>query len=255
MKKFLYSILAALLICQLCACAKKLPDLDAKYYPQCYYPVKQLNEEERHNPEAKSGMTGALLGAIGGAIIAGITSGSIRSAAIGAVAGGVAGAVTGSLSAYLNKIDNQDKRLEEYGKYLDKNIKNWNIQRASVERSVQCYLAQTDKLKQDYDNGRLIAPAVRERAEEIHAGLVNVSLYWQRSTENMNAAIDEGEKYFEDESNPDKIDPYIIPQSQKSLHAKNEEKHRGVKENNDRTNIMLKDAENAVNTLLRETGA
>lgn len=256
MSRIFVLFLAVALIFGAAGCAKNKPTFNAKYYPECYDPIEKLCKDQSYNEEVKGAATGALLGALGGAIVGGITSGSWRGAAIGAAAGGVAGAVTGFFAAHLNKIENQNKRLEEYQRLLGEKSDGWDIERATVERSLQCYVRQAELLKNQYKAGQISKAAMLERLREIQAGIQYVNTYWASAESRIDDTLADGDKFLAEEDQ--KVQKEAIAnraKSQKAVAAarkKSQTKASDVRKKNRQTKKMGDDADAMVAALIKE---
>lgn len=175
---------------------KQTPTFTAKYYPQCYDPIDKLCKDQSNSREIGGAAAGAAIGALAGAGIGFLTTGKWQGAVAGAVAGGVAGGVAGFWKARLDKIQDQNERLAEYQRALGEQSAGWDLERATVEKSYQCYLEQIDLLKQAYKAKQITREAFLERANEIKAGVNYINTYWADAQSRMDETLVSGEKYL-----------------------------------------------------------
>lgn len=175
---------------------KQTPTFNAKYYPQCYDPIDKLCKDQSHSKEIGGAAAGAAIGAIAGAGIGFLATGKWQGAVAGAVAGGVVGGVAGFWKARLDKIQDQNERLAEYQRALGEQSAGWDLERATVEKSYQCYLEQIDLLKKAYKAKEITREAFLERAAEIKAGVNYINTYWADAQSRMDETLVSGEKYL-----------------------------------------------------------
>lgn len=200
MSKLSGCLLVLTLALALVGCAgKQTPTFNAKYYPECYDPIEKLCKDQSNEQETRGAVVGAAIGAIGGALIGGLATGRWEGAAAGALAGGVAGGVAGYWKAHLDKIQDQNERLEQYQAMLGEQSKGWDIERATVERAYQCYSEQIDLLKKAYQKKEISREAFIERANEIEAGVNYINTYWADAQHRMDETLVSGEKYLQEQ--------------------------------------------------------
>lgn len=177
----------------------KVPQIEAKYYPECYDPIAKLCKDEDNSDEIKSAAVGGVIGAIGGALIGGLASKDKKGALIGAAVGAVAGAATGFFKARLDKINDRDQRLAEYQKILGDVSSQWDLRKSSVEVALDCYDKQITVLENLVRDKKISEKEFLERMNEIKQGLDNIKTYWADATTNVNADLADGEKFLEEE--------------------------------------------------------
>lgn len=182
-----------------CGMKQNVATIDAKYYPECYDPIAKLCKDQDNTKELKGAATGALVGALGGALVGGLASKDWKGAAVGAVAGAAAGGMTGFFAGRLSKISDQKQRLAEYQKMLGEESKNWDIERASVEKAYKCYREQIKILKANYKAKKINKEEFLARTNEIKAGIENINTYWADAEARMNSALADGEAFVQEE--------------------------------------------------------
>lgn len=195
-KMVVYFILTLFVISAAGCASRQVPEFHARYYPQCYDPIDKLCKDQSHAEEAKGALTGGLIGALGGAIVGGLTSGKVEGALIGAAAGAATGALTGFFSARLSKINDQNKRLEEYQNVLGEQSRGWDLERASVERAYACYGEQIDLLKTAMASKRITREEFLARMAEIKSGINNINTYWANAQTRMDEALADGDDWL-----------------------------------------------------------
>ncbi len=183
------------------ACAgRSTPTFNTKYYPDCYDPIDKLCKDESYQQEIKETVGGAVIGALGGALVGLLaTGGDWRGAAAGAVGGAVAGGAAGFFHARYQKIQDQNARLEAYQKDLGQQADRWGLERASVEKSYQCYRNQMRVLTTSWKNKQISKQAFLDRAAEIKAGVEHINTFWADAENRMNTTMVDGEKFIADE--------------------------------------------------------
>lgn len=192
-----FFVLALSMSLVLGGCATKTaPTFTAKYYPECYDPIDKLCKDQSNQSEAKGAVAGGLLGAVGGAIVGGLTTGKVEGALVGAGVGAAAGAVTGFFAARLNKIKDQEKRLEEYQNILGEKSKGWDLERASVEKAYKCYGEQIDLLTKAMRTKKVSREEFRARMQEIRDGIGHINTYWANAQTRMDESLADGDKWL-----------------------------------------------------------
>lgn len=184
----------------ICGCAgRNVPTFNAKYYPECYDPIEKLCKDESYQREINETVGGAAIGALTGALVGVLATGDWRGAVAGAGAGALAGGLGGYFHARYAKIQEQEKRLAQYQKDLGEQAQRWDLERASVEKSYQCYNKQIDLLKQAWKKKQISRETFLERSREIKAGIEYVNNFWADAENRMNSTVADGEKYLADE--------------------------------------------------------
>lgn len=196
LKSVSYALVIVLALMMAGCAGKQTPTFTAKYYPQCYDPIDKLCKDQSNSKEIGGTVVGATIGALGGAAIGLIATGDWRGAVAGAVAGGVAGGVAGFWKARLDKIQDQNERLAEYQRALGEQSAGWDLERATVEKSYQCYIEQIELLKKAYQAKEITREAFLERANEIKAGVNYINTYWADAQSRMDETLVSGEKYL-----------------------------------------------------------
>ena len=176
-----------------------VPQIEAKYYPQCYDPIAKLCKDQDNSAEVKSAVVGGLIGAASGALIGGLTSKDKKGALIGAAAGAVAGAAAGFFKARLEKIQDREQRLAEYQTILGEVSDHWDLEKASVETALKCYDEQISILENLIKNKQISKEEFLDRMNEIRQGLENIDTYWADATTKVDSQMADGEKFLEEE--------------------------------------------------------
>lgn len=203
-----------------CATQNATPSFNARYYPQCYDPIAKLCKDQDNSQEVSGATTGALLGALGGAIIGGLASKDVKGAAIGAAAGAVAGGLTGYFATRLSKIRDRDQRLAEYQKILGENSRNWDLERASVEKAYKCYGEQIDLLIKAARDKKISKADFLARMNDIKSGIEYINTYWADSQHRMDTRLADGESFLQQQEAEDrKLAQAQRVQAQKSMKA------------------------------------
>lgn len=199
--RFVASLLSVMFVFSLAGCASKqaVPPFEARYYPQCYDPIEKLCKDQDNSQEIKEGIGGAVIGALGGAVIGAIATGDWKGAAVGAAAGAAAGGVTGFFHARLSKIEDRKERLAEYQKMLGENSQGWDLERASVEKSYQCYREQIALLQKAVKAKKISKEEFLARANEIKEGIEHINTYWADSQTRMDERLADGEAFLKHE--------------------------------------------------------
>ena len=190
-------VLALSMVLVLGGCAtKSVPTFTAKYYPDCYDPIDKLCKDQSNQSEVKGAVAGGLLGALGGAIVGGLTTGKVEGALVGAGVGAAAGAATGFFAARLNKIQDQNQRLEEYQNILGERSKGWDLERASVEKAYKCYGDQIDVLHKAMREKKISREEFKARMQEIKDGIAHINTYWADAQHRMDESLADGDKWL-----------------------------------------------------------
>lgn len=178
---------------------KSTPTYQPRFYSECYEPIAKLEQDESNAEETKGAVGGALLGALGGALIGGLASGRWEGAVAGAVAGGVAGGFAGFYKARLDKIQNQNERLQEYQKMLGEQSAGWDLQRASVEQAYKCYDHQIDLLEDAIRKKQITRETFLERMADIKSALEHINSYWADAQHRMDEMLADGQNFLNGE--------------------------------------------------------
>lgn len=235
----------------LTGCAgKQTPTFNAQYYPECYEPIKKLEEDQSNAQEVKGAVGGALLGALGGAVIGGLASGDWRGAAIGAAAGAVAGGVAGYYKAHLDKIADQNQRLAEYQNLLGEQSKGWDLERASIEKAYQCYSQQMDTLKRMVQAKQITRQSFIDRTNEIKSGIDHINTYWAKAEERMNSSFADGDNWLAEQEKlaKDREQKAALQAARK----KSQSVTSAAKKSNQRTQEISKDTNEKLTALLKQ---
>lgn len=176
-----------------------VPQIEAKYYPQCYDPIAKLCKDQDNSAEVKSAVVGGLIGAASGALIGGLTSKDKKGALIGAAAGAVAGAAAGFFKARLEKIQDREQRLAEYQTILGEVSAHWDLEKASVETALNCYDEQVNILQNLIKEKKISKEEFLDRMNEIKQGLENIETYWADASTKVDTQMADGEKFLEEE--------------------------------------------------------
>ena len=207
MSKALVWAVSVALTFSLVGCGPKqtAPVFQAQYYPECYDPIAKLCKDQDNTQEVKGAATGAVLGALGGAVIGGIAKGDWKGAAVGAAAGAVAGGMVGFFQARLSKISDRNERLAKYQKILGENARDWDIERASVERAYKCYSDQIVALRKAAKAKKISKEDFLARMKEIQAGIENINTYWAGSQTRMDERLADGESFIKQQEQEDQM--------------------------------------------------
>ncbi|MDR2198794.1 MAG: glycine zipper 2TM domain-containing protein [Deltaproteobacteria bacterium] len=159
--------IALLFIAPGCATVPGKQTVVVKHYPQCYEPITTLREEAKQLSTriAQGAVGGALLGAVAGAM-----TGETENILIGAAIGAVAGATVSYIVTKDVQQKNQAERFATYAQYMDEDYKTLNSAVTSARSTAGCYRAAYNKLKSDYQAGRMSREEMLERVKEIQAG-------------------------------------------------------------------------------------
>lgn len=249
MRKVFVGILSVMLVFSLAGCGSKqtVPEFNAQYYPQCYDPIAKLCKDQDNSSEIKGAATGAAIGALGGALAGGLASGSWKGAAVGAAAGAVAGGMTGFFTARLAKISDRNERLKEYQKSFGEISKNWDLERASVEKAYKCYREQIAALTKAAKAKKISKEDFLARMNEIKAGVENINKYWADAQHRMDESLADGEAFIAKQEAEDaaKLAKAKLPQAKKEMQrlrsANNQQKTK-----NDSTNKEKDQTDNEV---------
>lgn len=180
----------------------KVPTIDAKYYPECYDPIDKLCKDQDNSSEVKSAVGGAVIGALGGALVGALSSEDKgKGALIGAVAGAVVGGAAGFFKARLEKIADREKRLEEYKVALGEVAASMDLETASVEKALDCYIKQIALLKKGYKSKSVSEEEFLARMDEIKAGINNINTYWSDASKRIDEQLADGQQFIVDEKN------------------------------------------------------
>lgn len=223
MKSRLFLLSAMTLAIGLFGCStSKVPQIEAKYYPQCYDPIAKLCKDQDNSNEVKSSVVGGIFGAVGGAVIGGLASKDKKKGAlIGALAGAAVGASVGFFKARLEKIEDREQRLAEYQTILGEVSDQWDLEKASVITAYKCYDEQISILQDLFKNKKISKEEFLERMNEIKQGLDNIQIYWADASTNIDSQMADGEKFLEEEEARIKAE-----EEAKKIRAEEARKHR-----------------------------
>lgn len=205
MPKVIAVILSFMLVFSLTACGNKdtAPVLEANYYPDCYDPIEKLCKDQGYVQKIKGAVIGATVGAVSGALI-GALSLDATGAATYAAMGAIAGAIGGYFTARLMMITDRNKLMEEYQKILGENSKDWDFNRASVEKAYRCYRKQIAMLTGAAKAKKISKEEFLARMNEVKAGIENINTYWADSQTGMDARFADGESFLKAQEKSDK---------------------------------------------------
>ena len=254
MKSRLFLLSAMTLAIGLFGCStSKVPQIEAKYYPQCYDPIAKLCKDQDNSNEVKSSVVGGIFGAVGGAVIGGLASKDKKKGAlIGALAGAAVGASVGFFKARLEKIEDREQRLAEYQTILGEVSDQWDLEKASVETALKCYDEQISILEDLIKNKKISKEEFLERMNEIAQGLDNIQIYWADASTNIDSQMADGEKFLEEEEARIKAE-----EDAKKLQAQKARKQREAlmrqKKNRELAMKKIKNGKEEVDTGIKNT--
>jgi len=254
MKSRLFLLSAMTLAIGLFGCStSRVPQIEAKYYPQCYDPIAKLCKDQDNSNEVKSSVVGGIFGAVGGAVIGGLASKDKKKGAlIGALAGAAVGASVGFFKARLEKIEDREQRLAEYQTILGEVSDQWDLEKASVETAYKCYGEQISILEELFKNKKISKEEFLERMNEIKQGLDNIQIYWADASTNIDSQMADGEKFLEEEEARIKAE-----EDAKKLQAQKARKQREAlmrqKKNRELAMKKIKNGKEEVDTGIKNT--
>ena len=185
--------------CCLTGCATST-GMQPEFYPQCYQPIQQIRNDRDYSQEAKQASVGAAVGALSGALVGFLVSRDGKGAAIGAVAGGVVGGTAGFIKARLEKIEDQNQRLNELRLMLGEEANNLDLDKASVLKSMRCYSHEMDAIKKAMKNGTMSAEEAQVRLVEIKSGVAEAHEFWEEHAKLIQERVDGFGDYIQQET-------------------------------------------------------
>lgn len=179
----------------LAGCATQNAELQPQFYPECYQPIEQIQQDHNYVQEAKQAATGALAGALIGGI-AGAIAGDSKTAAYGAAAGAVVGGMAGFIHARLDKIADQEQRLKELQTMLGDEAKNLDLDKASVLKSFHCYSGEIDVISQALKEKSMTPEEAQVRLAEIRTSLNTAKQFWTEHSAQIDKRINGFDDYI-----------------------------------------------------------
>lgn len=216
---------------------KNLTEFDAKYYPQCYDPISKLCKDNDYGKEVNNAVVGAISGALIGALI-GAATGKSENIAAGAAIGAGVGLVGGFVKARIEKIQDQDERLNELHAMLGEESETLDLEKSSVQAALKCYSKEIDRIKAAVKKKKMTKQEATDRMNEIKIGLANLKEFWKEKS----AVIDSHVKDY---------DAFIAAENRKNLYntqraqlQEAQQKTLALKQDTDRASEQIASLEN-----------